>query len=70
MDVYQNENKERKTYPIIVKLKNQNLKKTCIDFRKNNNFVDIEKLGPEFNGHNANANINFYHLIEINYRNY
>lgn len=62
IEVFQNENKDRKTYPIIVKLRNQNLKKKCMDFRKNGNLVDVKTLLPNITGHDSN--INFYHLIE------
>lgn len=65
IDVYQFNNKKRDTFPIIVKLKTNELKKKCMEFRKSKKTIDIKAIGRDLN--NNNKNINFYHLIEKEY---
>lgn len=43
-------------------MKNPELKKKCMSFRKDNKFIDIKTLIPSAKG--QTTNINFYHLIE------
>lgn len=64
-DVYQNNNKKYDTHPIIVKLKTNQLKLKCIEFRKANRQIDVARL---VNGlTNGEKNVNFHHLIEREY---
>ncbi|XP_036322113.1 uncharacterized protein LOC118736121 [Rhagoletis pomonella] len=64
IDVYQNENKKFKTYPIIVKMNNQELITKCIDFRKRNEIIDFNKIAPNLNINMRGKNINVYQLME------
>lgn len=62
LDIYQTENKITKTYPIIVKMKRNELKAKCMRYRKDRKLIDIRQICS--NLENNNKNINFHHLIE------
>lgn len=62
IDIYQNENKKFKTFPIIVKLSNGDFKRKCMEFRKLGNNIDVSKFIPNTNM--MGKNVNFYHLLE------
>lgn len=64
-DAYQNNNKKYDTHPIIVKLKTNQLKLKCIEFRKANKKIDIGRLANGLT--NGDKNVNFHHLIEREY---
>lgn len=65
VDVYQNENKERKAYPLVVKMKTNELKTKCMEFRKGKKAIDGNAIVE--NWRNQKENINFHHLIEKEY---
>lgn len=64
-DVYQSNNKKYDTHPIIVKLKTNQLKLKCIEFRKANKKIDIGRLAIGLTG--GDKNVNFHHMIEREY---
>lgn len=65
MELYQMESKNKKSYPIIVKLNSNQFKNTCMNFRKEKNAIDIKKIIP--NSNNNKKNINFFHFLEREY---
>lgn len=66
IDTYQIESKNKKSFPIIVKLSNNNFKDKCMNFRKEKNVIDMKKIGTNISS-NKNKNINFYHFLEREY---
>lgn len=62
LDVYQADNKKRKSYPIIVKLRNDGLKRKYMEFRKAKKTINITDIAPNMN--NGGKNVNFHHLME------
>lgn len=65
LNVYQVLNAKRDTYPIVVKLKNDALKRKCMEFRKLGKKIQFEKIVP--NVHIEGKNINFHQLMEKEY---
>lgn len=65
LNVYQNENKKFNTFPLIVKMSTNALKKKCMEFRKSQHTIDLNEIAP--NLQNNNKNINFHHLMEKEY---
>lgn len=66
IDTFQIESKNKKSFPIIVKLTNNKFKVKCMNFRKEKNVIDMKKIGTNINS-NKNKNINFYHFLEREY---
>lgn len=62
IDVYQSENKKYKTHPLIVKLKTNEFKRKCSEFRKSGNYIDVTKLSKDATSNGKN--INFHPLLE------
>lgn len=62
IDVYQSENKKYKSYPMIVKMKSQELKSRCMEFRKQHKTIDIKIISPNLDI--GTKNINFHHLMD------
>lgn len=47
---------------MIVKMKSQDLKSKCMEFRKQNKMIDIRRVSPNLDI--GTKNINFHHLME------
>lgn len=60
--VYQNENKQYQTFPLIVKMASNKLKNNCIQFRKDKKQIELSEIAA--NLENGEKNINFHHLME------
>lgn len=65
LNIYQVSSTKRNTFPIVVKMKNDELKRKCIEFRKLGNKINFENIIPSL--HNNGKNINFHQLMEKEY---
>lgn len=61
IEVFQGENKQFKTHPIIVKMKTSAFKQKCTEFRKSCRQIDVKRILPEIT---TSKNINFHPLLE------
>lgn len=66
IDCYQIESKNKKAFPIIIKLNNNKFKANCMKYRKEKNVIDPKKVDGNITIKN-NKNINFYHFLEREY---
>lgn len=62
VDVFQNENKKFRTHPIILKMKSDELKTKCFEFRKKGGKIDVSKILTNFDI--KGKNVNFHQLME------
>ncbi|XP_036329961.1 intracellular protein transport protein USO1-like [Rhagoletis pomonella] len=62
VDVFQNENKKFRTHPIIVKMKCDELKTKCFEFRKKGGQIDVSKILTDIDM--KGKHVNFHQLME------
>lgn len=62
IDAYQVDNKKRKSYPVIVKLRKDVFKMKCMEYRKSKKTIDITDIASNMD--NGGKNVNFHHLME------
>lgn len=62
VNIQQNRNEKCDTYPIIVKMTNNEFKIKCMQYRRNKNKINIKEIDETFES--TDKNVNFHHLLE------